>query len=114
MEAAPRGTEPAYSTSEHLLGHERSIAFDFDGIRLAVPSRQLSVLAASAVFGFGPPQVVEYFLLGGQFLKCFNKVSILRRSLSASIGSLHRADGYRLVLSRDLEAAADAILPMLD
>jgi hypothetical protein len=113
MEAAPRGTEPAYSTSEHLLGHERSIAFDFDGIRLAVPSRLLSVPAASPVFGFGPPQVVEYFLRGGEFLKSFNKVSILRRSLSASIGSL-RADGYRLVLSRDLEAAANAILPMLD
>jgi hypothetical protein len=47
-------------------------------------------------------------------LEMFHKASILRMSLSASIGLLRRADGYRLVLNRDLEAAADAILPMLD
>ncbi len=74
--------------------------------------RGLPVLTANLVFGLGLPQVVEFFLRGGVF-ELFRKASIVGSRVGASLRLSAQTRCYRLVLGRDIEAAARALRSVL-
>ena len=74
--------------------------------------RAFAPLAVNLVFGLGLPQVVEYFLRGGA-ADLVRKARIVRSRLTAGLRLLRDARSYRLVLGRDVRAAADAIASVL-
>jgi len=74
--------------------------------------RGLPALTANLVFGLGLPQVVEFFLRGGVF-ELFRKASIVGSRVAASLRLSAQTKCYRLVLGRDIEAAARAVRSVL-
>ena len=74
--------------------------------------RALPVLTANLVFGLGLPQVIEFFLRGG-VLELFRKASIVASRSTASLRLSAQTGCYRLILGRDLEAAAKAVRSVL-
>lgn len=72
----------------------------------------LPALTANLVFGLGLPQVVEFFLRGGA-ADLFRKSAIAGSRMAAGVRLLTQAKCYRLMLGRDLDAAARAILSVV-
>ncbi len=74
--------------------------------------RAVAPLLVNMVFGLGLPQVVEYFLRGGA-AELLRKSAIMRSRLATGARLLRAARTYRLVMGRDVPAAAAAIASVL-
>jgi len=75
-------------------------------------TKAFPALAQNLVFGVGLPQVLEYFLRSG-LRDLFRKSRIAQSRLRSAVRLLGQTACYRLVLGRDVVAAADAVASLL-